>query len=150
MRYSEIKKDLFTVDKTWHLAHCIASDLKMSAGIAVQFQKKFNLRGKIQKSGKKKKHPTCILTGRVFNLITKKKSSSKPTIYSVEKAIDQMAYIALKNGITKIAMPKIACGLDGLSWVLVRKIIGCAFMDTNIHIIVCKKGKVRWLKKKKK
>ena len=47
MKLSEKKKDLFTVGNEYYLAHCIASDLGMRAGIAVQIQKKFGVRGKI-------------------------------------------------------------------------------------------------------
>lgn len=138
MIYSEVKKDLFTVSKEWYLAHCIASDLKMSAGIAVQFQKKFNLRGKILKTGKELKHPTCILTGRVFNLITKERSQGKPTIESLAHTIRWMVSIAiLDKKITKIAMPKIGCGLDRLRWPTVRDIIQNQFKNTNIEIMIC-------------
>lgn len=46
INYQEIKKDLFTVDDKYYLAHCISSDCKLGAGIAVEFQKRFNLRSK--------------------------------------------------------------------------------------------------------
>lgn len=150
MKYTEIKKDIFTINKSWYLAHCIASDLRMFTVMAIRFQKKFNLKEKIRKSGRRKKHPTCILTGRVFNLITKKKSSEKPTIYSMEKAINNMMYVALKNKVTKIAIPKAGISLDGLSWTLIRKMICSVFMDTHVHIMVCIfKGKLNVRRKRK-
>lgn len=34
----EIEGDLFAADKSISLAHCVASDLKMGAGIAVTFR----------------------------------------------------------------------------------------------------------------
>lgn len=137
MILTEKNKDLFTVDKSYYLAHCISSCLGMSAGIAVPMQKKFNLRGKINNSGESLEHPTCVLTGRVFNLITKKRSSGKPTEQSLEFAIIAMKDIAEKEGITKIAMPKIGCGLDQLSWPRVRRILNDVFQDTPIEILVC-------------
>lgn len=39
MEFTEIKKDLFTMDDAYCLAHCISSDAKMGAGIAVEFKK---------------------------------------------------------------------------------------------------------------
>jgi len=137
MILTEKNKDLFTVDKSYYLAHCCASDLRLGAGIAVPMQKKFNLRGKINNSGESLEHPTCVLTGRVFNLITKKRSSGKPTEQSLEFAIIAMKDIAEKEGITKIAMPKIGCGLDQLSWPRVRRILNDVFQDTPIEILVC-------------
>lgn len=137
MKYSEVHKDLFTVSDDYYLAHCCASDLRLGAGIAVPMQKKFNLRGKIMSSGKSLNHPTCILTGRVFNLITKKRSSGKPSHESLGIALIDMRDIALEEGITKIAMPKIGCGLDKLSWPMVRRTINDVFQSTSIEILVC-------------
>ena len=137
MLYEENHKDLFTVDESYHLAHCIASDLRMGAGIAVPMQNKFGIRGKIQNSGKEVQHPTCILTDRVFNLITKKRSSGKPTFTALTIALQKMKEIALNEGIEKIAMPKIGCGLDCLSWGEVREKIKELFSDTDIDILVC-------------
>lgn len=34
----EIEGDLFNASKDYALAHCVASDLRMGAGIAVQFK----------------------------------------------------------------------------------------------------------------
>jgi len=35
MILKEERKDLFTVDESYYLAHCIAADFRMGAGIAV-------------------------------------------------------------------------------------------------------------------
>jgi len=137
MTYSEEKRDLFTVSKEYHLAHCIASDLGMGAGIAVQFQKRFNIRGKIVSSGEPLKHPTCILTGRIFNLITKSKSSGKPTYVSLVASLLKMQRIADESGIHKIAVPRIGCGLDKLSWPIVREHVKSLFDSNDIEILVC-------------
>jgi len=110
----------------------------MGAGIAVPMQKTFGLRGKIQASGESTKHPTCILAGRVFNLITKKVSSGKPTYDSLREALAKMCEIAEREGVRKIAMPKIGCGLDRLQWGLVRGMVERAFENTDIEILVCR------------
>ena len=137
MTYCEQKRNLFVVDSSYHLAHCIASDLGMSAGIAVGMQKEFGLRGKILKSGESLKHPTCILTGRVFNLITKARSGGKPTYPSLGAALDRMRDIVVRENVPRIAMPKIGCGLDRLQWPLVREMIRDRFGDLDIEILVC-------------
>lgn len=36
--FREVEGDLFTATKEYALAHCVASDLKMGAGIAVAFR----------------------------------------------------------------------------------------------------------------
>ena len=110
----EKHKDLFSVDESYHLAHCIASDLRMGAGIAVPMQMKFGLRTKLYQSKESLESPTCILTGRVFNLITKARSSGKPTYQSLQQSLLRMREIVIEKDIKKIAMPKIGCGLDRL------------------------------------
>jgi len=137
MNYQEKYKDIFTVNEDYYLAHCIASDLRMGAGIAVPMQKKFSLRSKIEHTGLSTDNPTCILTGRIFNLITKSRSSGKPTLQSLEATLHLMKKQVIENNIKKIAMPKIGCGLDRLQWGQVREKIHQIFDDTDIEILVC-------------
>ena len=140
MTYSEAHRDLFTVPKSYHLAHCIASDLAMGAGIAVPMQKKFHLRGSLRNfelGGGSLKHPTCVKVYRVFNLITKAKSSGNPTLNSLKKSLDIMKEMVVKYDIKQLAMPKIGCGLDRLHWGSVRKHLIDTFEGVDVEILVC-------------
>lgn len=129
---NEIKRNLFTVDKEYSLAHCISFDLAMSKGIAVEFQKRFNLREKIRPL--LTNWPDCIFVNNVFNLITKQNYWKKPTYLTLEQALIKMRQLATANNITKIAMPKIGCGLDRLQWGRVRELLT---MFDDIEILVC-------------
>ena len=42
----------------------------------------------------------------------------------------------LENGIDKIAMPRIGCGLDRLEWFVVEDMIKEIFQDTSIEIVI--------------
>ena len=42
MIYTEVKQDLFEVDHTYYLPHCISADFGMAKGIAVQFNYNFD------------------------------------------------------------------------------------------------------------
>ena len=53
-------------------------------------------------------------------------------------AINLMKLISIQNGIRKIAMPIIGCGLDGLKWDKVSTIIKNIFNNTDIEILICK------------
>ena len=156
MKYSEIKGDLFKAPKSFYLAHCIASDLIMGAGIAVPMNKKFKIRQEIYQvkamishydktfkfDREVLKHPNCVLTGKVFNLITKSKSYHKPTYDSLIESLRIMKDSIynynedFNYNIKKIAMPKIGCGLDRLQWGRVREIIKEIFDDVDIEIRV--------------
>ena len=139
MEVKEIHRNLFTVGNEYYLAHCISSDCKMGAGIAVEFNRRFNLRSALLRySEDVRKHPTCILEGRVFNLITKEKYWNKPTYDTIENSLAVMRDIVRKLNIKYIAIPKIGSGLDRLEWNKVKKIIIEVFKDIDVEILVCK------------
>jgi hypothetical protein len=137
MKLTEERCDLFSVGGDYYLAHCIASDLALGAGIAVPMQKIYGLRTRLQTCGISLMSPTCILTGRVFNLITKSKSRGKPTYLTLLAALEKMMVIAVQNNIKKIAMPRIGCGLDKLEWDRVKSLIEKVFQGKDIEILVC-------------
>ena len=43
----------------------------------------------------------------------------------------------LSMGYTKLAIPKIGCGIDGLDWRIVSDMIQEVFEDTKIEVLVC-------------
>lgn len=139
MKFGEIIKDLFTVDNSYYIAHCISSDCGMGKGIALLIENRFKIKKKLlEYSMEMRKYPACILVDRIFNLITKEYYYNKPTYESVEKALISMKDVCLKKNIKKIAMPTIASDLDKLNWQKVKLIIIHVFEDTDIEILVCK------------
>jgi hypothetical protein len=136
MKYEEKRMNLFEVDNKYYLAHCISADYKLGAGIAVEFEKKFKLKNKLSQYSDGS-YPTVIRINRVFNLITKAKYWHKPTLQSLRQTIVQMANDCLEYDIKYLAMPKIGCGLDKLSWGEVREVIKEVFDDTDIEILIC-------------
>lgn len=141
MKYTIQKYDLFKFFKEnpdYYLAHCIATDCALGAGIAIEFEKRFRLREILKTfSFERRIHPAVILVGQVFNLITKEKSYLKPNYTSLFKTLDMLKNYMIKIKITKIAMPKIGCGLDCLFWGCVEEEIKNVFRDTEIEIVVC-------------
>lgn len=146
MIYKEELRDLFTVPEEYYLAHCISADFGMGKGIVIEFNKRFDMKRKLQS-----KYPDyvnewnhnnwcgdCILEGRVLNLITKERYFHKPTYESLKSALLVCHLECIYNDITKIAMPIIGCGLDRLQWDKVSEIIKDVFKDTDIEILVCK------------
>ncbi len=143
MIYRIEKKDLFSLNKKeWYFAHCISLDCAMGAGIAVKMKQKFHLGG--LKDAIKNcdlqpvKVPVCFRHNGVLNLITKKVYHGKPTYDTMKGALVSMWHLIDNNKeIKKIAMPKIGCGLDRLSWPRVEEMIKTLFEDMNIEILVC-------------
>lgn len=148
MIYREERKDLFSVPCDYYLAHCVSADFALGAGIAIEFNKRFDMRRKlkedwptcIEEMRKHNLHGECCLIDNVFNLITKERAWYKPTYESIAEALHATKSIANANGVKKIAMPKIGCGLDGKNWNVVSELIKGVFSDTDIEILVCSLG----------
>ena len=147
MTYREEQRDLFTVGEDYYLAHCISADFKLGAGIAVEFDKRFEMKKKLSKlvpcgndeefwDADKSNHGYCLRIDKVFNLVTKRNYWNKPTLRTMENALKNLRDLYCYPGI-KIAMPRIGCGLDRLEWEKVRRMIQCLFADTDVEILVC-------------
>lgn len=133
------KRDLFTVPQGYYLAHCISADFALGAGIAKTFDSVYNMRFKLFKKYPKYEYHggDALLVDNVFNLVTKQKCWHKPTYDSVRDALEMMKEYLDFIGATKLAMPKIAAGLDRLEWPKVYEIINEVFEDTDIEIAIC-------------
>lgn len=147
MTYKEEIRDLFSVSDDYYLAHCISADFGMGKGIVVEFNKRFDMKHKLQTKypnylklwqGIDPYNGDCILEDRVLNLITKERYWGKPTYETMKKALLIMCITCIQNNIKKVAMPVIGCGLDRLEWCKVSEIIKEVFKDTDIEILVCK------------
>ncbi|MBR1529196.1 MAG: macro domain-containing protein [Oscillospiraceae bacterium] len=148
MIYHEMIQDLFSVPDSYYFAQCISADFAMGKGIALQFNQHFQIKKRLKANHPdylhfwKLNHLTadCILENKVFNLITKPYWRSKPTYQTLELSLQIMKKICLEKEISKLAMPLIACGLDGLDWNQVSFMIQNIFFDTEIEILVCKQS----------
>lgn len=95
MIYKYEECDLFCVPSSYYLVQCISADFAMGAGIAVQFNKHFNVRENLKRrygnviaewDGSWTKG-FCVQDGRVFNLVTKRNYFHKPTEETMRNAL---------------------------------------------------------------
>lgn len=151
MRFRAVQADLFEYENEYVLAHCISSDCVMGAGIAPQFVKRYDLKRDLITLNPKVGQ--AVLWQKmgisVFNLITKKYVYQKPTLETLEESLRSMKTQVVKNQIMKLAMPLIGCGLDGLRWEDVEKLIKHTFDDVDVEILICylAKDRARFTKK---
>ncbi|KAJ8911550.1 hypothetical protein NQ315_012803, partial [Exocentrus adspersus] len=138
---SEEQRDLFQVPNEFALAHCVAQDLKMSRGIAATFKQRF---GRVDELRDQKPEVGEVVqlgedkTGRnILYLITKELSYQQPTYQDVWASLVDLRDALLSQNITKLAIPKLACGLDGLNWRVIRSMLEVIFRFTGIKILVC-------------
>ncbi|XP_035501371.1 ADP-ribose glycohydrolase OARD1 [Scophthalmus maximus] len=135
---SHVTGDLFSCGGDEALAHCISEDCRMGAGIALVFRQRF--RGEEELKEQKKLTGQCAVLKRdrrfVYYLITKKKARHKPTYDSLTLSLEDMRSHCVKNGVTRISMPRIGCGLDRLDWTRVCEILEQVFRHTHVCITV--------------
>lgn len=140
MEYKLIQDDVFN-HKDCYYAHCISRDYALGAGIAVEFDKRYDMRNRLLKLAEEKTETLdekCIEVENVFNLITKEKYWQKPSYKSLEESLLEMKEKLSKNkNIKKLVIPKIGCGLDRLSWDKVEPMVQELFKDLDIEIVVC-------------
>ena len=142
MTITEKTGDLFTAPQGYYLAHCISGDYALGAGIAKKFDEVYNMRVKLftqwpLEDGEKYGYVGhALLVDNVFNLVTKPRYFTKPTYDTLRSALIDMKEYCVESDITKLAMPKIGCGLDKLNWDKVFEIIQEVFDDTDIDIVI--------------
>lgn len=139
MTITTVNKDLFTMPQGYYLAHCISADFALGAGIAKAFDSVYNMRFKLFRNYPDYEYNggDALLIDNTFNLVTKQKCWHKPTYESLREALEMMKEQLDFLGATKLAMPKIGCGLDKLSWSQVYDIICEVFEDMDIDIVIC-------------
>lgn len=133
------KRDLFTMPQGYYLAHCISADFALGAGIAKTFDEVYNMRFKLFRNydNYEYKGGDALPVDNVFNLVTKQKCWHKPTYESLREALVMMRECLDFLDANKLAMPKIASGLDRLNWERVYDIICEVFEDMDVEIVIC-------------
>ena len=144
----EQQGDVFELAPTHYLAHCISRDFALGAGIAVEFDRRYDMRQELRSfmadiewlTDREYALPKCIRIDRVFNLITKEKCWQKPTYNSLEQSVramkSQIGHLIEQGETVKLAMPRVGCGIDGLTWSKVSVIIDRVLAPLNIEIQV--------------
>lgn len=138
----EENRDLFTAPQGYYLVHCITGDFSLGAGIAKKVNEIYNMRNKLKNDyGPIFTEDTyvgeALIVDNVFNLVLKKNPNKKAKYKKLRQCLEDMKIEMENNLITKVAMPKIACGHEGLEWERVREVIEEVFEDTNVEILVC-------------
>ena len=137
----ERHQDLFELDyqQDYSLCHCVSEDLAMGKGIAVLFRDRFGGIGTLRSQNRRVGEVASLRSGNcvIYYLITKSKYWDKPSYSDLERCLVQLRMDMRDRGLSKVAMPKIGCGLDGLQWERVRAMIKNVFAGSSIDILVC-------------
>lgn len=132
----EVVGNLFDVPSNYSLAHCVSEDLKMGAGIALEFKKRFKGYNELIMQNPKVRNVIFLKKSNryILYLITKKRYFHKPTYEDLFYTLVNLRNFCDKHNITILAIPKIACGLDKLNWKRVLYMINWVFEGSNTLI----------------
>ncbi|XP_025420891.1 O-acetyl-ADP-ribose deacetylase 1-like, partial [Sipha flava] len=72
----------------------------------------------------------------IICLITKEYYWQKPSYENVFLALTNLKHYCISENITRLAMPKIACGLDELQWPEVRTMMRYIFRNTQVQKLI--------------
>ena len=139
VKITEKEVDLFASPDNFALCHCVDATLRMDKGIAVEFRKRFKSTEKLMEQNPKTGDvATLNINGQfVYYLVTKDKCDAKPTYKNLFSSLSKIKMHMEKNNLSKLAMPKIGCGLDGLQGEIVRQMVKFIFSGTKTEILVC-------------
>lgn len=134
--------DLFSAPEKFIFAHCIAFDLKLGAGIALEFRKRYPNLIPYLHQNIPNNYPNiigyCDSSGRyIYNLITKESSYGKPTRNTLNQTLIQLKESMINLNQKYLAIPLLGSGLDRLNWNDTENFIRDIFQDTDIMISIC-------------
>lgn len=159
MIYNEIEQDLFKVndelvtpdEPLYDLAHCISADFAMAGGIAVEFNRRWDMKNRLITKCRHVFPQFDFTQGfaisenvgqfQVYNLVTKRHVEDLPTIYTIENALVSMKQQMKQSNSHRVAMPLIGCGIDRQNWNDVKAAIQKVFGNTNIEVLICRMPK---------
>jgi O-acetyl-ADP-ribose deacetylase (regulator of RNase III) len=132
----EVYGDLMIASNS--LAHCVSACLHMGKGIAVNFRNTFGHVDELKSQNASVGNVailSCPHENRyIYYLVTKLKYYQKPTYNTLRSSIQKMVQHMEANNVASVSIPELGCGLDGLQWSNVLKILQEEFDKTNIDV----------------
>lgn len=97
----------------------------MGKGIAKEFRDRYRQVEQLPKQNKNVGQCAHIKQGKrnIYYMVTKDKSNEKPKYENVFKTINNLRETLESQKIQYLTLPKIACGLDGLDWKIIKAMI---------------------------
>lgn len=123
-----------------NLAHCISADCATSQGLAHQMVTKGLIRRKLLRGVKAE--VTDVISVRyprriIYNLVTKQRCFEKPSRKSMYDTLVTLKSAIVKDNVKSISIPRLGCGLDQLSWDMVKRMIHYIFKDMETMGTIC-------------
>ncbi|XP_075161104.1 terminal ADP-ribose protein glycohydrolase 2 [Haematobia irritans] len=118
------------------VVHTISADFAMCSGIGLQFNCKNN---RVTEQLRQDKHTgnVAVLKDQnryVYNLVTKERSHERGTYVALFYALIATRDHMRKHNVTKLAIPRLGCGIDRLDWFRVKDMLEMVFAEDDVEI----------------
>lgn len=133
MKMAEVPMNIVTVPQGWYLACAISADLNFSVGLPKLFNDIYRLEYRIDNA----KIGDVIIIDNSISLVVKESTFDKADISDLCCVLQSLRSKCEEIGITRLAIPKLCCGNNGLEWKDVKTVIRSIFKGSNVFIMVC-------------
>ncbi len=138
MKITELEINIMAVPQGYYLAQGISRDLNFKVGLPALFEKTYNLKEKLAANYDEEiEIGEVYLVDNVYSLVVKDSSYDKPDRDVLMDALVELRDQMEEDMVTKLAIPKLCCGRNGLEWDDVKAMISFVFGDSDIQILVC-------------
>lgn len=134
VRLIEAQMNILNIPQGWYTVCAVAENEDFTVGLPKLFNDTYYLKDRLDAMEMNK----AYLKGNVFVLVVKKSVYDRVDIDDLMKGLEDLAMFCAEEGVTRLAMPKICCGRNGLVWKDVKRLIKQAFSALNIQIVICK------------
>ncbi len=138
MRIHHIEGSILNSHSSIPIAHCVSYDGKMGAGLAKILNNKFQIRNQFLNCPRTVGSLVPILRGEwvIINLISKYNFYDLPTYNDFYETLLSLRSFINNHLISKIAIPKLGCGLDQLNFSIVLNMLYNVFEFCPIDIYI--------------
>lgn len=137
--------NLFLVPRLDALAHGVNCTGKMGLGIAAKFRQRWP-RMFMEYESRCRRRPRALNPGDLFawhdrdvwiyNLATQDKPGPHATLQAVQMSLQRMVAHARAAGVRRVGLPRVGCGLGGLSYSQVEPIIVGVGRAVDVDLVV--------------
>lgn len=138
MKITELEINIMAVPQGYYLAQGISRDLNFKVGLPALFEKTYNLKEKLAANYDEEiEIGEVYLIDNVYSLVVKDSSYDRPDRDVLMDALVELRDQMEEDMVTKLAIPKLCCGRNGLEWDDVKAMISFVFGDSDVQILVC-------------
>lgn len=138
MKITELEINIMAVPQGYYLAQGISRDLNFKVGLPALFEKTYNLKEKLAANYDEEiEIGEVYLIDNVYSLVVKDSSYDRPDRDVLMDALVKLRDQMEEDMVTKLAIPKLCCGRNGLEWDDVKAMVSFVFGDSDVQILVC-------------